>query len=135
MNMSKKMLGLLALVCMVVVISGCTTTNNTSNNNGNSNISSNNSTNATASNDVSVVVSYPGSWAADVSGTFGYRSLSGTGDQTTSLGSVTGSVTISARKTEGGSGTLTTSIVKGGKTVGTASTSAPWGGASTTAII
>ncbi|AXV39364.1 hypothetical protein [Methanobacterium sp. BAmetb5] len=133
MNISKKMLGLLVLVCMVVVISGCTT--NTSNNTGNSNASVNNSTNATASNDVSVVVSYPGSWAADVSGTFGYRSLSGTGDQTTNLGSVSGSVTISARKTEGGSGTLTTSIMKGGKNLGTASTSAPWGGASTTAII
>lgn len=118
---------------MVVVISGCTTTNNTSSNSGNSNAS--NSTNASASNDVTVIVSYPGSWAADVSGTFGYRSLSGTGDQTTNLGSVSGSVTISARKTEGGSGTLTTSIMKGGKNLGTASTSAPWGGASTTAII
>ena len=137
MKLSKKMLGLIVLLCFVVVISGCTSNNNTSTNNSSSSntSASNASSNASASNDVSVVVNYPGSWAADVSGTFGYRALSGTGDQTTNLGAVSGSVTISARKTEGGSGTLTTSIMKGGKNLGTASTSAPWGGASTTAII
>lgn len=132
MNLSKKMICLVVLVCLVVVVSGCTSNNNTSSSNTSSN---NTSTTASASNDVNVVVSYPGSWAADVSGTFGYRALSGTGDQTTNLGPVTGSVTISARKTEGGSGTLTASINKGGKNLGSASTSAPWGGTSTTAII
>ena len=134
MTLSKKMICLLVLVCLVVVVSGCTS-NNTSNTDSSNTSGNNTSTNASASNDVNVVVNYPGNWAADVSGTFGYRALSGTGDQTTNLGPVTGSVTISARKTEGGSGTLTTSITKGGKTLGSASTSAPWGGTATTAII
>ncbi|WP_232727988.1 MULTISPECIES: hypothetical protein [Methanobacterium] len=135
MNLSKKMICLVVLVCLVVVVSGCTSNNNTSNTTSSNTSANNTSTNASASNDVNVVVSYPGNWAADVSGNFGYRALSGTGDQTTNLGPVTGSVTISARKTEGGSGTLTASITKGGKTLGSASTAAPWGGTATTAII
>lgn len=135
MKLSKKaLLGILVMVCFVVVVSGCTTNNNTSNSNSNmssSNNSSSNtsSTNTTSANDVKVVVNYSGNWAADVSGNFPYRGLSGTGDQTTSLGEVTGPVTISGRKTEGGSGTLTVSITKGGKTLSTASTSSPWGAA------
>ena len=44
---------------------------------------------------------------------FGYRSFSGTGEQTNSIGSVTGSVTVS--------------ITKGGKILASQSTSAPYG--------
>lgn len=130
MKLSKKMLlGLVALVCFVVVVSGCTSSNNSnSNSNGNSS-----SSNASASSDVNIVVSYSGSWAVDVSGPFGYRSLSGTGDQTNNIGSVTGSVTAAARKTDGGTSALTVSITKGGKTLASQSTSAPYGGATAVA--
>ncbi|EKF86465.1 hypothetical protein [Methanobacterium formicicum] len=122
-------IGLLVLVIGLVAVSGCTSSNNSnSNSNGNSS-----SSNASASNDVNIVVSYSGSWAVDVSGPFGYRSLSGTGDQTNNIGSVTGSVTAAARKTEGGNGLLTVSITKGGKTLASQSTSAPWGGATAVA--
>jgi len=122
-------IGLLVLVIGLVAVSGCTSSNNSnSNSNGNSS-----SSNASASSDVNIVVSYSGSWAVDVSGPFGYRSLSGTGDQTNSIGSVTGSVTAAARKTEGGNGLLTVSITKGGKTLASQSTSAPWGGATAVA--
>lgn len=133
MKMSNKMvLGLVVLVCLVVVVSGCTTSNMPSSNTSSSNTSSTNTsgTNASASDEVNIVISYPGNWACDVSGNFGYRSLAGTGDKTTSIGSVSGPVTAAARKTEGGSGTLTVSITKGGKTLGSASTNSPWGGAS-----
>ena len=135
MKLSKKMLlGLVALVCFVVVVSGCTSSNNTTSSNITStNTSSNTSSNTTGSNDVNIVVQYPGSWAVDVSGTFGYRSLAGTGDQTTSIGNVTGPLTAAARKTEGGNGVLTVSITKGGKTLASQSTNAPWGGA--TAVV
>jgi hypothetical protein len=137
MKLSKKMLlGLVVLVCFVVVVSGCTTTNNTTGTNtSNSNMTgtNNSSSNASSSNDVNVVVKYPGSWAVDVSGTFGFRSLSGTGDQTTSIGNVTGVLTAAARKTEGGNGVLTVSITKGGKTLASQSTSAPFGGATAVA--
>jgi hypothetical protein len=122
-------IGLLVLIIGLVAVSGCTSSNNSnSNSNGNSS-----SSNASASSDVNVVVSYSGSWAVDVSGPFGYRSLSGTGDQTNNIGSVTGSVTAAARKTEGGNGLLTVSITKGGKTLASQSTSAPWGGATAVA--
>ncbi|WP_321421884.1 hypothetical protein [uncultured Methanobacterium sp.] len=122
-------IGLLVLIIGLVAVSGCTSSNN-SNSNSNGNASS---SNASASSDVNVVVSYSGSWAVDVSGPFGYRSLSGTGDQTNSIGSVTGSVTAAARKTEGGNDLLTVSITKGGKTLASQSTSAPWGGATAVA--
>lgn len=124
-------IGLLVLVIGLVAVSGCTSSNNSSNSGSSSSNSS--SSNVSASNDVSIVVNYSGSWAVDVSGPFGYRSLSGTGDQTNNIGSVTGSVTAAARKTEGGDGLLTVSITKGGKTLASQSTSAPWGGATAVA--
>jgi len=133
MKLSKRMqLGILALVCLVVVISGCTSNNN-SNNSANSSSNMSNSTNSSSnvsnSSDVNIVVKYSGNWAADISGNFPYRGTSGTGDQTINLGSVSGPVTVSARKTEGGSGTLTVSIEKGGKNLSTSSTSSPYGAA------
>ncbi|MCE5215088.1 MAG: hypothetical protein LLF83_10275 [Methanobacterium sp.] len=125
--MKKFQIGLLVFViCFVIAISGCTSNNSTSSNNTSS-------SNASASNEISIVVSYTGSWAVDVSGPFGYRSLSGTGDQTTNIGSATGSVTAAARKTDGGNGVLTVSITKGGKTLASQSTSYPYGGATAVA--
>ena len=137
MNLSKRMqLGLLALVCLVVVISGCTSnnTNNSTASSSNMSNSTNSSSNtssssASSSSDVNIVVKYTGNWAIDISGNFPYRGTSGTGDQTINLGSVSGPVTVSARKTEGGSGTLTVSIEKGGKNLSTSSTSSPYGAA------
>lgn len=117
---------LVFVVVFVVAVSGCTSTNNTSSSNQSS-------SNASASNDVNIVINYSGNWAVDVSGPFGYRSLSGTGDQTTNIGAVTQSVTAAARKTDGGTGTLTVSITKGGKTLASQSTSAPYGGATAVA--
>jgi hypothetical protein len=128
----KLQIGLLVLVvCFVVAVSGCTSNNtNSSNNTQSSNTSS---SNASASNDVNIVVNYSGSWAVDVSGPFGYRSFSSTGDQTNNIGSVTGSVTAAARKTDSGNGVLTVSINKAGKTLASQSTSAPYGGATAVA--
>lgn len=124
MKLSKKtILGLVGLVCFVVIASGCTSSDN------------NSTSNASSSNDVTVVINYSGNWAADVSGTLGYRALGSTGNQTTNLGSVSGPLTVSARKTEGGNGVLTVSIMKNGKTLSTASTSAPYGGATAYATV
>jgi hypothetical protein len=123
---------LLLVICLVVALSGCTSSNTTTSNN--TTTSTNTSTsNASASNDVNILVNYSGSWAVDISGPFGYRSFSGTGQQTNSIGNVTGSVTAAARKTDGGSGTLTVSITKSGKTLASQSTSAPYGGATAVA--
>lgn len=128
--MKKLHIGILVLImCLVVAASGCTTNNNQSSNSG-SNNNTNNSGNSTNSSDVNIVIQYPGSWACDVSGTFGYRSLSGTGDKTTNIGAVTGSVTAAARKTDGTNDVLVVSIVKDGKTLASQSTPYPYGGAS-----
>lgn len=123
---------LVFVVVFVVAVSGCTsTTSNTTNTTSSQNTSS---SNASASNDISIVVSYPGSWAVDVSGPFGYRSLSGTGDKTTNIGAVTESVTAAARKTDSGTETLTVTIKKGDQVLASQSTNAPYGGASATAV-
>jgi len=125
----KLQIGLIVLViCFVVALSGCIS-NNDNNGNSTTNLSSSNTTNVSASDNVDIVVNYSGSWAVDVSGPFGYRSLAGTGNEKNSIGNVTGSVTASARKTEGGNEVLTVSITKGGKKLASQSTSAPWGGA------
>jgi hypothetical protein len=134
MKSGKKIqLGLVFMICMVVAVAGCTTNNmtNSSSNSSQGNNSSMNtsSSNTSSSNDVNIVINYTGNWACDVSGTFGYRGLSGNGDQTTNMGTISGPVTASARKTEGGSGVLVVSITKGGKTLSTSSTSSPYGGA------
>ncbi len=127
--MKQLQIGLLVFIICLVAVSGCTSSNTSSN----SSSSNSSSSNASASNDVNIVISYAGNWAVDVSGPFGYRSLAGTGDQTNNIGSVSGSVTAAARKTEGGNGVLTVSITKGGKTLASQSTSAPWGGATAVA--
>lgn len=139
MKISKEILLGVILVCFVLVASGCISSDNTSNNNTSSdkNSSDNTSDDKASSNDkstsdVTIYVKYSGEWAADVSGEFGYRSLSGTGNQKNKLGSVSGPITVTARKTEGGTGTLTVSIMKGKETLSSASTSSPWGAATAT---
>ena len=132
-QMKKLQIALLVFVMVfIVAVSGCTsTTSNTSNSSSSQNTSS---SNASASNDISIVINYSGSWACDVSGPFGYRSLSGTGNQTTNIGAVTESVTAAARKTDGGTETLTVTIKKGDQVLASQSTNAPYGGASATAV-
>ena len=124
---------LVVVIIAIVALSGCTSSNNSSNNSSSNNSSSSNVSNASAAGDVTVVVSYSGPWAVDVSGPFGHSSFSGTGEQTNNIGSVTGSVTAAARKTDGSNGVLTVSIIKNGKTLASQSTNAPYGGATAVA--
>lgn len=126
--MKKLEIGLLCLICLIVGLSGCISNSNTSS-------SDNSKLNVSSSDEVNFVINYSGSWAADVSGPFGYRSFAGTGDQTNSLGDVTGTITVAARKTDSGTGTLIVTITKGGKIISTQSTSYPYGGATAVATI
>jgi hypothetical protein len=118
--MNKKLeIGLLVLIiCFVVALAGCTSNNNSSSDTGDSNTSSSNTSN---SNDVIVEVSYPGNWGGSASGTFGYRGLSGQGDQTINLGSLSGSLTVSTWTTDGSSGTMDLTIKRDGKVLGSQS--------------
>lgn len=124
---------LVLIVAFVVAISGCTSETNNTTSNTTTNTSDSNTTSNSTSGDVSIAVSYDGVWAVDVSGPFGYRSISGEGDKTTNIGSVEVPVTASARKTEGDDKVLTVSIIKDGRTIASQSTSDPYGGA--TAVV
>ena len=121
---------IIAVLCCIIAVSGCTSNNTTAKNNTSSN---NSDSNLQASSEVLIVVDYAGSWAVDVSGAFGYRSFSGTGSQTNNIGTVSGTVTAAARKTDNGNGLLTVSITKDGKTLASQSTSYPYGGATAVA--
>lgn len=109
---------LILVVLGVVAISGCTSTDNSSN---------------STSNNVTAVINYSGSWSGAISDNTGTRSISGDGNQTIQLGSDPGVISINAQKQDGGDGTLTVSIIKGGKTLATQSTNSAYGVASTTA--
>lgn len=118
--MEKKFeIGILVLIiCFVVALAGCTSNNSSSSNTDDSNTSSSNTGN---SDDVIVEVSYPGNWGGSASGTFGYRGLSGQGDRTINLGSLSGSLTVSTWTTDGSSGTMDLTIKRDGKVLGSQS--------------
>lgn len=78
---------------------------------------------------VEVQVNYPGEWSGAVSDSSGTRSIDGTGSKTIPVSS-SGSISANAQKGDNGTGSLTISIVQGGKTVETQTTSAEYGVAS-----
>ncbi|MDI6643517.1 MAG: hypothetical protein QME14_00535 [Methanobacteriaceae archaeon] len=126
---NRKMLqiGLVVLVCCIVALSGCTTTENTSSSDtSGSNASSTNDSgaNASSSDDVIVTVNYDGNWGGSASGEFGYRELSGNGDQTVNLGKISGVLTVSTWTTAG-TGPMSLKITRGGETLGEQSNSYP----------
>lgn len=135
---NKLEIGLLILIiCCIVALAGCTSNDNSSSNNANSNTSSSNTDDSNTSssdtgnsNDVIVEVNYPGNWGGSASGTFGYRGLSGNGEQTVNLGSISGSLTVSTWKTDASSGTMSLTIKRDGKVLGSQSNS--YGSASIT---
>ena len=130
---------LILIICCIVALAGCTSNNNSDTNTGNSNTSSSDTGNSSTSsnggdsNDVIVEVSYPGNWGGSASGTFGYRGLSGNGEQTVNLGSISGSLTVSTWKTDGSSGTMSLTIKRDGKVLGSQSNS--YGSASITVTL
>lgn len=110
------------LVCFLVAVSGCSSNNKSS-------------SNSSSSSDVNIVVNYPGTWVAELSGNWGYRSIEGSGDQTINLGNISGVVSASVRKKDGSSDTLKVQITKNGQTLGSASTSYPYAAASAVATV
>jgi hypothetical protein len=123
---------LVFVICCVLAVSGCITINTgSSNTSSNTSSSSNTSANTSTSNDVVAVINYSGSWSGVISGPFVSRNVEGTGDQSFNLGNVSGYITVSATKKDSG-GTLTVSIEKGGKTLGSQSTSYAYAGTSIT---
>jgi hypothetical protein len=124
MKLSKKFMpiGLVAIVCFAVVISGCTSSNNSTSNQA---TPSSSSSSSTAS--VAIQVSYPGSWTGNIGSSSGSRSVQGTGSQTFQLGSNPGTVSATFQKSDNNTGTLTASILSGGSVVETQSTTADSG--------
>ena len=105
MKLPKKIvLSLLILACMVVVVSGCLSSN------------------------VKLVVNYTDSWNGTITDSSGTRTIEGTGDQIIDLGSISGSLRIIVEKKEPSNDTLTLSLIRGDETIYKANTSVKSGG-------
>jgi len=114
---NRKLLILVLLVCSIVAVSGCINNENTSS-------SDTSSTNGSNGEDVMVTVNYNGNWGGSASGEFGYRELSGNGEQTINLGKISGVLTVSTWTTAG-AGPMSLKITKGDQTLGEQSNSYP----------
>ncbi|QUH23967.1 hypothetical protein HYG87_09460 [Methanobacterium alkalithermotolerans] len=110
-------IGLVMLLCCIVAVSGCTTTENTT-------TSDTSGTNASSTEDVLVTVNYNGNWGGSASGEFGYKELSGNGEQTVNLGKISGILTVSTWTTAG-TGPMSLKITRGDETLGEQSNSYP----------
>lgn len=123
MEWSKKIMpiGLVAIVCFVVVISGCT--------------SSNNSTSSSNDN-AKVEVATSVAWNGTITDQTGTRSINGDGAQTIDLGSVSGVVSANAQKKDNSANPLTISIYsKEGNIIAINSTSDQQGVAQVSATV
>ena len=119
--MNKKNIIILGiLLCIIVAASGCTQNTGM---NSTPTISPQN----VSSSDVIAVVSYSGNWNGLAISKLGFRNISGTGNQTIDLGNITGFVSVTAIKTDNGTGTLTVSITKAGNTIASKSSSDRYG--------
>jgi len=134
--MKKIEIGLIvAILCIIVALAGCTTNNNSNTSPSDANTSTSNAsdTNSNNPNDVILEIDYPGNWGGSASGTFGYRGLSGQGKQTVNLGSVSGVLSVSTWKNDASSGTMSLTIKRDGKILGSQSNS--YGSASITVTL
>ncbi|HHT19325.1 MAG: hypothetical protein QM396_07675 [Euryarchaeota archaeon] len=134
--MKKIEIGLIvAILCIIVALAGCTTNNNSNTSPSDANTSTSNASDSNSNNpnDVILEIDYPGNWGGSASGTFGYRGLSGQGKQTVNLGSVSGVLSVSTWKNDASSGTMSLTIKRDGKILGSQSNS--YGSASITVTL
>jgi uncharacterized protein YxeA len=111
--MKKIAIGIVSILILVVLASGCTSYNN-------------NTTSNQSSSNVTVQVSSNSSWNGTLAYNNGTHIINGNDSATYNLGPKPGAVTVSLEKT-GSSGTLTLQLLKGGNILQTQSTSATHG--------
>ncbi|HHY00173.1 MAG TPA: hypothetical protein GX531_02185 [Methanothermobacter sp.] len=130
--MRKKIeIGLVVVIlCFIVALAGCTSNNNSNPTSSDTNTSTSNASDTNNQNDVILEIDYPGNWGGSASGTFGYRGISGQGKQTVNLGSLSGILSVSTWKNDASSGTMSLTIKRDGKILGSQSNS--YGSASLT---
>lgn len=125
-----KYLFLIALVVVIVAVSGCTSSDTTSTDDTSSNETSTDETsNSQSSNtnpNVVVKVTSDDSWSGSIYDDSGSRSVEGTGNKEFDLGSNPGIVSVTFQKS-GSSGSLTVEIIKNGEIVKSQTTTAEYG--------
>jgi hypothetical protein len=125
----KKYLTVILFLIMVIVISGCVNNNSTGNN---SSVQNNPSIqNNTSSSDITVVVSYQGTWNGTISDSSGNRTVQGSANGRFHLGNQT-SITVNFQKLGNDDLPLLVEILNGTDVIESQSNSSPFGTVSIT---
>lgn len=121
------MLALFILI-LVILVSGCTNTNNTTQNTTQShNISPNSTNNSSFASDIIVTIDYQGSWNGTISDSTGNRTVSGVANNNYNLGPNPGNVTVIVQKAGNNRLQLRVQILQGSNVIESQSTTVPRG--------
>lgn len=125
--MRSKIMGIIGILLLVVIVSGCTSpANNTTSNQGQG-YSTPTSTQSSGGSNVVVKVSYNGPWSGNIGDSSGSKSVDGTGNKDYPLSSNPGIVSVVFQKKDNSTNPLTVQILSGGSVVKSQSTNAEYG--------
>lgn len=134
----KAAMGIAGICCigliLIIAISGMYSPDKTTTTNPTSSVSTTPSTSTSSSSSssssasgIEIKVDYAGSWSGNYGDESGSQSVDGSGTKTFKISGSPSVVSAVFQKRDGGSGTLTVSILQNGNTVETKSTSAQYG--------
>ena len=108
--MKKITVGLMAVLILIILISGCTSSNNTTSNNS----SPQNNSNMQSNQNVTLKINSNSSWNGTLSYKNGTQPINGTGNAVYNLGQNPGKVSVNVQKTGNKNGNITLQLFKGG---------------------
>ncbi len=108
--MKKIAVGLLAILILVILVSGCTSSSNSTLTNS----SSQNNSGMQSNQNVTLKINSDGPWNGTMSYKNGTQNINGTGNTIYDLGQNPGKVSVTVRKTGNKNGTITLQLFKGG---------------------
>ncbi len=123
----------LFIFILVILVSGCTNTNNTTENTTQSpNTPPTTTNNSSFASDIIVKINYQGSWNGTISDNIGNRTVNGVANNNYNLGPNPGNVTVIVRKAGNDNLRLSVQILNGSNVIESQSTTLPFGTVSIT---
>ena len=108
--MKKTIIGLMAVLVLIILVSGCTSSNNTISNNS----SSQNNSSMQTNQNVTLKINSDSPWNGTLSYKNGTQTINGTGNAVYNLGQNPGKVRVNVQKTGNNNGNITLQLFKGG---------------------
>lgn len=112
LNVRKIGIGLIAVLILVLFVSGCTNSNNST---GNNSSVQNNST--VQNNNITLQINSDSSWNGTLTYNNGTQTINGAGNTTYNLGQNPGNVRVTLQKKGNKTGTLTLQLIKGSNVI------------------